>query len=361
MGLTKRKDVWWMSFMYQGRQVRRSTGTSKKQLAEAIYAKVKVQIAEGQFFERREEQEHTFKEMMERYVAERAPLKAAKSRLRDHAALGHLLPVLGEKLLAHITPKVMAHYKAQRRIEQAAPATINKELQLVRHAFNLAMREWEWCRENPMHRVSLEQVRNEVDRWLTSEEEDRLMAASSPWLREIMVFAMNTGMRQGEILNLQWQDVDFSRGTLIVMQSKNGTRRTIPLNTKVYELLAAKQAAAGLSRGPVFKTPLGNLLQVRFLVREFCEARNRAGIPDFRFHDMRHTFATRLVQRGVDLYKVQRLLGHKTNLMTQRYAHHSPESLREGVNVLDEYRPERFSTNLAHGAVSEEFRGPRSS
>jgi hypothetical protein len=79
MGLTKRKDVWWMSFMYQGRQVRRSTGTSKKQLAEAIYAKVKVQIAEGQFFERREEQEHTFKEMMERYVAERATLKAVKA------------------------------------------------------------------------------------------------------------------------------------------------------------------------------------------------------------------------------------------------------------------------------------------
>jgi hypothetical protein len=72
---------------------------------------------------------------------------------------------------------------------------------------------------------------------------------------------------------------------------------------------------------------------------------------------MRHTFATRLVQRGVDLYKVQRLLGHKTNLMTQRYAHHSPESLREGVKVLDECQPERFSTNLAHGAVSEDFRG----
>lgn len=361
MGLTKRKNVWWMSFMFHGQQVRRSTGTTKKQLAEAIYAKVKVQIAEGQFFERREEQERTFKEMMERYVTERATLKAIKSRLRDQAALGHLLPVLGEKVLAHITPKVMAQYKAQRRTEQAAPATINKELQLVRHAFNLAMREWEWCRENPMHRVSMEQVRNEVDRWLTAEEEERLMAASSPWLREIMVFALNTGMRQGEILKLQWQDVDFSRGTLIVMQSKNGTRRTIPLNTKVYELLASKQASTGLSRGPVFKTPLGNLLQVRFLVREFCEARNRAGIPDFRFHDMRHTFATRLVQRGVDLYKVQRLLGHKTNLMTQRYAHHSPESLREGVKVLDECQPERFSTKLAHGAVSEDFRGFKAS
>ena len=79
----------------------------------------------------------------------------------------------------------------------------------------------------------------------------------------------------------------------------------------VYELLAAKQAATGASDGPVFKTPLGNLLQVRYLVREFCEARDRAGIPDFRFHDMRHTLEARFVQRGVDLYKIEKLDSHR--------------------------------------------------
>ena len=286
---------------------------------------------------------------MGRYLKERAVLKAPKSHLRDCQALNHLLPVFGEMVLGEISPKSLAAYKAQRRIEQAAPATINKELQLVRHAFNIAMREWEWCRENPMHRVSMEQVRNEVDRWLTANEEERLLAASSPWLQEIILFALHTGMRQGEILNLRWEEVDFTRGTLMVMKSKNGTRRTIPLNSTVYALLAAKQAATGTSCGPVFTSPLGNTLQVRFLVREFCDARDRAGIPDFRFHDMRHTFATRLVQRGIDLYKVQRLLGHKTGTMTQRYAHHSPESLRDGVNVLDGPRQDRVSTNVAQG------------
>jgi integrase len=351
MGLLKRNTVWWMSFMYQGRQVRRTTGTTDKRLAESILCKVKVQIAEGRFFETREEQARTFGEMMARYLKERAVLKAPKSHQRDCQALNHLRPIFGDMVLAAITPKLLAAYKTQRRLENAAPATINKELQLVRHAFNVAMREWEWCRENPMHRVSLEPVRNEVDRWLTANEEDNLLASSSPWLREIIGFALNTGMRQGEILSLQWQDVDFARGILMVMKSKNGTRRTIPLNATVYELLAAKQATTGASRGSVFRTPLGNELQVRYLVREFCEARDRAGIPDFRFHDMRHTFATRLVQRGVDLYKVQRLLGHKTSLMTQRYAHHSPESLRDGVNVLDEPQPQRVSTNSAQGPI----------
>ena len=148
----------------------------------------------------------------------------------------------------------------------------------------------------------------------------------------------------------EWtKQVDFTRGTLMVMTSKNGTGRTIPLNSTVYALLTAKQAATGTSSGPVFKTPLGHPLQVRYLVREFCKARDRAGVTDFRFHDMRHTFATRLVQRGIDLYKVQRLMGHKTGTMTQRYAHHSPESLRDGVNVLDGPWQEPVSTISAQG------------
>jgi integrase len=349
MGLVKRKNMWWMSFMFQGKQIRRSTGTSDRRLAEAILSKVKVQILEGQFFGVREERERTFAELMTRYTKERSVGKTMKSAVRDRGAINHLLPVFGKLVLADVSPKLLAAYKVQRRLEQAAPATINKELQLVRHAFNLAMREWEWCRENPMHRVSMEKVRNEVDRWLTRNEEDRLMAGSSVWLREIIVFALHTGMRQGEILNLQWQDVDFARSTLVVMKSKNGMRRTIPMNTVVYERLASKQAMTGATEGRIFTTPLGNELKVRFLGREFCEARDRAGILNFRFHDLRHTFATRLVQQGVDLYKVQRLLGHKTQHMTQRYAHHSPESLRDGVNVLTpKHQVSAVSTNLAH-------------
>ena len=123
---------------------------------------------------------------MDRYLKERAVLKAPKSHQRDRQALNHLRPVFGDMVLAEIAPKLLAGYKTQWRLEKAAPATINKELQLVRHAFNVAMREWEWCRENPMHRVSMEPVRNEVDRWLIANEEERLMASSSPWLREIM-------------------------------------------------------------------------------------------------------------------------------------------------------------------------------
>jgi len=351
MGLFKRGTVWWMDFMFHGTRVRRSTETSDKKLAGAILAKVTTQIVEGKFFDKGEEHNHTFGDMMERYLAERSIVKAPKSRVRDGSALKHLLPVFGEKLLAEVTPKSLVAYRNTRRTDGAATATFNKELQLVRHAFNVAVREWEWCQTNPMHKISLEPAHNQVDRWLTAYEEDRLVDVSPVWLREIIIFALNTGMRQGEILALQWQDVDLYRGILVVMKSKNHERRTIPLNNIVFNLLSEKNGGSRPD-GRVFVTGRGNPLQVRYLARSFTKARNRAGLLDFRFHDLRHTFASRLVQRGIDLYKVQRLLGHKTGLMTQRYAHHCPESLREGVRVLE--TPLTVGTNLTQSPIKEE-------
>lgn len=338
MGLVRRGKIWWMSFIFQGKQVRRSTGTENKKLAEAILAKVKVKIVEGTFFDKLEEQERSFSEMMDRYLKERSVLKSPASCLRDRQNMNHLLPVFGKLQLAEVTPKLLAAYKVQRRVEKAAPATINKELGLVRHAFNVALREWEWCRSNPMHKVSMETVHNEVDRWLTLDEESRLLASSPEWLREIITFALNTGMRRGEILNLQWRDVDFSRGVLVVMKSKNKERRTIPLNGIVFELLAARQGRMRVKDGYVFASSQDTRIDERNLTRAFYAAMETGKVENFRFHDLRHTFATRLVQKGVDLYKVQLLLGHKTPAMTQRYAHHSPESLRDGVQVLEGLR-----------------------
>lgn len=181
----------------------------------------------------------------------------------------------------------------------------------------------------------MEPEHNQIDRWLTANEEERLMASSPLWLREIIIFALNTGMRKGEILSLQWRDVDFARSVLVVMKSKNRERRTLPLNSRVFELLMEKHHKRNTGSDFVFSTSHSTRITDRNLSRAFYVAMEKAELENFRFHDLRHTFATRLVQAGVDLYKVQRLLGHKTPAMTQRYAHHSPESLRDGVLVLD--------------------------
>lgn len=122
MGLIKRGKVWWMDFMFHCRRVRRSTETSDKRLAVAIFAKVTTQVVEGTFFDTREEADHTFRDMMERYLTERSNMKAPKSCVRDGTSLKHLVPVLGEKLLSELTPKSLVAYRTQRRTEGAASA-----------------------------------------------------------------------------------------------------------------------------------------------------------------------------------------------------------------------------------------------
>jgi integrase len=124
-----------------------------------------------------------------------------------------------------------------------------------------------------------------------------------------------------------------------VVRSKNGEKRTIPLSVRAFELLKVKVKGMNSSSGFVFASEAGTKFDHRNLRRAFYEALKRAEIDDFRFHDLRHTFATRLAQAGVDLYKIAKLLGHKDIKMTQRYSHHYPESLRDGVAVLDKISP----------------------
>ncbi len=172
-----------------------------------------------------------------------------------------------------------------------------------------------------------------------------MLQAALPWLRELLVFAIHTGMRMGEIVSLTWAGVDLTRRSVTVFRSKNGERRTIPANQTVLGLLGEKQAIRHAVTDLVFHSRTGTPLDGSNIRRCLTSALKTAKIHDLHFHDLRHTFATRMVQGRVDLYKVQRLLGHKSPVMTERYAHHYPESLRDGVAVLDVRRP--ISTNLA--------------
>lgn len=333
MGLVKRGKLWCMRFMFQGRQVRRSTGTRDKRLAEAIWGKVQSQLIEGRWFETQEEKTRTFDELMERFLVEHANKKADPRHYRTYAT--SLTAFFGGRILIDITPKVIAEYKTRRYAAGLKPASINRELATLKKAFNLAVREWEWCRDNPVARVSMERENNRRDRWLTMEEEARLLKGCAPWLQDLVTFALHTGMRMGEILELSWRGVDFTRRTVTVLRSKNGERRTLPVNETVLTMLRQKNKVRSVKTDLVFCSQAFTPMEGGHLRRSFRLALRKAEITDFHFHDLRHTFATRLVQAGIDIYKVQRLLGHKSPIMTQRYAHHYPESLRDGVDLLD--------------------------
>jgi len=315
-----------MCLNVNGKQVRKTTGTDKKELAKKVYYKVQTQIAEGKWFEAQKAKSILFSKMVEKYMKRHA-------KKRDIYAVKRFLPVFGHYAISEITTEMCAEYREE-RLKTVSPSCVYAELGLMRRMFNVARREWKWTKENPVADLSFAVGNsNARDRWLTHEEEEALMAASGrpKWLRSMLIVALHSGMRRGEILALRWQDIDFNRGILTVHKSKNKEKRGIPLTERLQETLKALKEETKVIdiSGRVFPISASSVRQA------FVRACEKAGVEDFRFHDLRHTFATRLVQGGIDLYRVQRLLGHKSITMTMRYAHHHPESLRECVAVLD--------------------------
>ena len=176
---------------------------------------------------------------------------------------------------------------------------------------------------------------NEIDRWLTKDEEGRLFENSPEWLREIISFALNTGLRQDELLSLEWNRVNLFRKTILIQKTKNGKPKTLPLNKIALDVLNRRLKVKNIKNDFVFFNKNGKKINKHNLRLSFYRVMKKAEIKDFRWHDLRHTFATRLAQAGVDLYKISKLLGHKDIKMTQRYSHHCPDSLRDGVEILE--------------------------
>lgn len=344
MGLYRRKDskgkskIFWMSFTVNGKQYQRSTETSDEKAAQRIWAKVQVQIAEGKFFDIDESRKRTFDEMMVKYLEEHSKVhKAISSYKKDKDLLAHLNGTFSGLSLNQITPRLLNEYKTMRLAEKAAPATVRNELRLLSNAFNISIRQWEWCKENPVSKISFKDLKaRTIDRWLTGEEERRLMAVAEGKLHgqlpDIITVALHSGMSQEEILNLQWSKIDLFRRILITTRQKTNRTRTIPLNETLVMLFKRRLKVRPINgSGYVFFNSAGSKVDAAKLKAAFKQAVKDSKIAHCRFHDCRHTFATRLAQRGVDIYKISRLLGHKDISTTQRYAHHYPESLRDGV------------------------------
>ena len=337
MGLYKRKGtkVWHMAFSIDGKQHQMSTGTRSKKEAYKAFGETMRKLAEGKLFTVPGGDSRSFAALMEKYLNEYSSKKAPQTHRRDKSLAAHLIEFFGNRKVTEIRPKMIAEYKRTRRAQGAAAQTVNNERALMNHAFNLAIREWEWTDTNPVSKVSKETVNNIRDRWLTTDEEERLLAASPAWLREIIVFALNTGLRQSELLDLTWDNVDLFRRTYYIGQQKNKGKDTLPLNSKALSVLQERARVRHISTNLVFYSRSGTRIMARNLVRAFQEACKRAGIENLIWHDTRRSFATRMVQRGVDPYKVQKLMRHKSPAMMQRYAHHNSESLRGGVEALE--------------------------
>jgi integrase len=226
-------------------------------------------------------------------------------------------------VLADITPALIAVHRDTLTREHRAASTVNRYLSVLSHAFSIAVREWGWLEDSPMRNVSKpKQSRGRV-RFLSDEERQRLLAACqaslSPYLYMVVMLALATGARRGELLTLRWPDVDLKRGTLTFHETKNGERRTVPLTGQAFTLMQQHAKVRRLNTVLVFPNSTGGrALNIR---AAWEGAVKRAGIADFHFHDLRHTFASYLAMNGASLLEIAEVLGHKTLAMVKRYAH----------------------------------------
>lgn len=207
---------------------------------------------------------------------------------------------------------------------------LNRELFVLSAILTLAVDD-ELIPGNPCRRVKPMRTDNERSRNLSKDEEKKLFEAldSECWLQDIVTMAIHTGMRRGEIFNLRWFDVDFSRGVIHVRNTKTAKDRVVPMNAAAREMLERLPKTSGY----VFPSPKtgGRLVDIKKKFNEACET---AGIEDFRFHDLRHTAATRLADAGVNVIVIAEILGHGDIRTTKRYSHAMEEAKREAVEKL---------------------------
>lgn len=217
-------------------------------------------------------------------------------------------------------------------VRRISPATVNRYLAVLSHALGVAVKEWGWLDDNPMRKVRKRPEPKGRVRFLDDDERGRLLEACKAgpsWLEPVVTLALATGMRQGEILGLRWPDVDLDRKRLVLHDTKNGERRAVHLGGASLDVLKRWSKVRRLDTDRVFPETAG-------FHHRWWEALERAGLDDFRFHDLRHTAASYLAMNGATLSELAAVLGHKTLAMVKRYAHLSESHVAGVVDRMND-------------------------
>src|SRR6266702_3816614 len=314
----RRGHSWCVGFTVNGRRVRETVGPNKK-IAEKVLSLRMAQVLENRFFPpSRALGRMPFNEFAQMYL-ERA-VSLMKSIRTERNRVKRWVKDLGMRPIGRITRAEIESWRRE-KMSRCKPATINRDLSRLRHMLNIAV-EWELLEKSPMQGMKFLRENNARTRYLSVGECHRLIdSCIAPHIRAIVTVALHTGMRLGEILNLRWQDLDFSSGFILVRDSKNGQARQVGIDSMISTLLRSWPRLS--DQDIVFTSVMtgGRIVDIR---AGFLNACKRAGITGLHFHDLRHTFASQFVMAGGDLYILKEILGHKSITMTQRYAHLSP-------------------------------------
>lgn len=346
----KKKTSWYLCYYDdQGKQVWKSF--DKKRDAEAYEGKVKVAKKENRYpevFDIKQETVTTFNQLADHYVATYKDQKCYQ-HFKSHV-IRELRAEFGEKKLSQITYMDLELWRKRRKdspTRQGKPRTdgsVNCDVAILAHMFSKA-ETWGLLEKSPLKKGArlMYKVDNQRTRYLEEPQIEALLAACPPHLKPIVETALLSGMRRGEILSLRWEQIRNGFIYLEGAMTKSGKGRQIPVNDKLQKVFNGLRQKAlqelrqrqthEIKSQYVFCDSQGRRFkEVRGSFRSACR---RAGIEDFRFHDLRHTFASQLIMNGASIKAVQELLGHASLAMTMRYSHLSKGHLRDAVNLLN--------------------------
>ena len=286
-------------------------------------------IRDGRYFQTVEARKHSVSELVKRYKKEHLAVSGLKTKDDRERHLDWWSDQIGDTTLADLTPAVLTEQRSKLLGGEGAggkplsPATANRYMASLSHAVSIASNEWGWLENSPFRKIGqLKEPRGRV-RFLSDDERKSLLnecQAHSDTLYAIVVVALSTGARQGEIMKLRWSDIDFSRGIMRILDTKNDERRAIPLKGFAHDLMKERAKVRHIDTDLVFPSKIRP--QKPLLIhKSFPEAVKRAKIEDFRFHDLRHSAASYLAMNGATLAEIADVLGHKTFQMVKRYAH----------------------------------------
>jgi site-specific recombinase XerD len=329
MKLFKRSNgYWYVDFTIDGRRIQRSTKAKLKKEAIRYLDKLKegkinlTSVSLSKFLIEFEEYSRTN--------------KAPSSTYNDLRALGHFIKFVGDRKLESIKPNEIENFKTT-RLKTVSRATVNIDLRACKAAFNVAL-QWGYIKNNPFRMVKQLREVQQPRKYLRQDEIQKLLECTQQqWFFDVILFALNTGCRRGEIINLQWANVDFLKQQLYIENTseftvKGGVGRVMPINENIMAMLRQKTHSSEY----VLTNANGQKLHPPYVSRSFKRIAINAGLdPKFHFHHLRHTFATTLIQQGVPIYEVQKLLGHSKVSTTEIYAHMNVDTLRSSVAVLD--------------------------
>ncbi len=328
--------VWCIDYRdARGQRHRRRTPAVTKQLAQRILRRKLEDVEEAKLRGLALKESIPLSEFSQEYLVHIGSLRSKNARNRMESTLKGLVQAFGHRNLGEITTADLQRWLDERLAtplrdgRSLQPGTAVLEVRCLSGLMKEAVKRG-YLGGNPCRGVTMPKVTNARTRFLSEEEEARLLSVCTPELKPMILTALRTGLRKGELFSMRWEDIDAKNALLTVPRGKGGKRRYIPLVPEIIALLERTPRREGEANPFVFPSPRTGRAWVD-INRPWRRILEVAGIKNFRFHDLRHTFASRLAQRGAPLKAIQELLGHSDLKMTMRYAHLGPGDLRNAV------------------------------